>query len=57
MDTYVVEIDWLNGFHVKVAGPDGRVYLTSLSLSTWSQAHQWIEDHQLSRKGNLSPTH
>jgi hypothetical protein len=48
MDIYTVETDGLLGFQVKVARPDGAVYLTSSSLFTLSDTRKWIDEHRRS---------
>jgi hypothetical protein len=48
MDTYETETDGMGGFIVKVARLDGKVYLTSPSLKTLTEARKWIEEHRRS---------
>jgi hypothetical protein len=48
MDSYETVTDGMGGFVVKVARPDGRVYLTSPSLKTLSETRQWIANHRKS---------
>jgi hypothetical protein len=46
--TYEVETDGIGGFIVKVARPDGRVYLTSPSLPNLNDTRKWIDEHRAS---------
>jgi hypothetical protein len=45
---YETETDGIGGFIVKVARPDGKVYLTSPHLSALSDTRKWIEEHRKS---------
>jgi hypothetical protein len=55
MNTYTVETDGMNGFQVNVVGPDGKIHLTSASLSTWTQAQNWITEHRRNAGGITPP--
>jgi hypothetical protein len=50
MNAYTVETDGISGLQVIVTAPDGKVHLTSPSLSSWKQAQDWIDEHRRSAK-------
>jgi hypothetical protein len=55
MDTYTVETDGIGGIVVTVAGPDGKVRLTSPSLATWTQAQDWTAEDRRSAERAATP--